>query len=182
MSSFLDSLPTDRPLAMIPHSNAGLYIPGLTRERTLVAIVFVDAALPPAQGPISLAPTGRYDFLEARTDEHGVLAPWTQWWNDTDVGELFPSRAVRDRVEAGQPRVPLAYFRGCLPAAPGWDDTPGAYLAFGDTYADERQRAETRHWPVRTLPGRHVHMLMEPEEVAGAVTELLGLLGIRATD
>jgi hypothetical protein len=179
MSSFLGSLPDDRELAMVPHSNAGLYIPGLIRERTVVATVFVDAALPPAEGPISLVPTGMYDFLEARADEHGVLPSWTQWWNDTDLDGLFPSRAVRDLVEAGQPRVPLAYFHGSLPTRPGWDNTPSAYLAFGDTYADERLRAERHHWPVRTLPGRHLHMLIEPKEVAAKVTEMLGLLGIR---
>jgi hypothetical protein len=175
MRSFLDSLPDDGPLAMIPHSNAGLYIPGLVRERTVLANVFVDAALPPAEGPVRLVPAGMYDFLEERVDEHGVLLPWTQWWNDTDLDGLFPSRAVRDRVEAGQPRVPLSYFRESLPAAQGWDDTPNAYLAFGDTYADERRRAERRHWPVRTMPGKHLHMLIEPNEVAAAVTELLRL-------
>lgn len=93
-----------------------------------------------------------------------------------------PSRAVRDLVEAGQPRVPLAYFRGSLPSIQQWDNTPSAYLAFGDTYADERQRAEERHWPVRTLRGRHLHMLIEPDEVAAALTEMLGLLGIRSPD
>lgn len=179
MRTFVGSLPDDRELAMVPHSNAGLYIPGLIRERKVVATVFADAALPPTHSPISMAAAEMYDFLEARADEHGVLPPWTRWWNDTELAGLFPSRAVRDLVEAGQPQVPLAYFKGSLPASPGWDNTPSAYLAFGNTYTDERLRAERHNWPVRTLPGRHLHMLIKPAQVAAVVTEMLGLLGVR---
>jgi hypothetical protein len=54
---------------------------------------------------------------------------------------------------------------------------PAGYLAFGDTNACERGRATDAGWPVRTLPGEHLHMLVDPDGVAAALTDLLGQLG-----
>lgn len=47
LRSFLAVLPTDRDVVLVPHSNAGLYVPRLTAHRRVVAYVFVDAGLPP---------------------------------------------------------------------------------------------------------------------------------------
>ena len=47
-----------------------------------------------------------------------------------------------------------------MPTPPGWERLPAAYLAFGDTYADERAEAVRRGWPVETLPGLHLHQLV----------------------
>jgi hypothetical protein len=178
LAAFLRSLPADRPLVLVPHSNAGLFVPRLCQERRVVANVFVDAALPPAEGSTALAPTGLYDFLETRADQRGQLPPWTQWWEGPDVDELFPDQVIRKCVEAEQPRLPLAYFRSSLSAPPGWVDTPSAYVAFGDTYADERRQAETWGWPTTTLAGRHLHMLVDPDGVAATVAALLRVHGL----
>lgn len=180
LSSFLESLPADRALVLVPHSNAGLFVPRLSQERRVVANVFVDAALPPAEGCTSLAPAGLYDFLKTRANRAGLLPPWTQWWEGSDVDALFPSQAARRQVEAEQTRMPLAYFRTSLRVPAGWADTPSAYVAFGDTYADERHQAETWRWPTTTLSGRHLHMLVDPEAVAAAVADMLTLQGIKA--
>ncbi|MPZ94706.1 MAG: hypothetical protein GEU96_07260 [Propionibacteriales bacterium] len=181
LRSYLDSIRTDAEVVLVPHSNAGLYVPRLIAERDVVATVFVDAALPPDAGSVPLAPAGMDEFLAARADEDGLLPPWTQWWEDGDLDGLFPSRAARTLVEREQPRLPLTYFRTTLPVSAGWADTPGAYLAFGDTYADERHQAGEHGWPVRTLPGRHLHMLAEPRQVATAVTDLLASLGLQSS-
>jgi hypothetical protein len=181
MDSFLKALPQGPPLVLIPHSNAGLFVPYLVRERNVVATVFVDAALPPAEGSTALAPAALYAALETRAGQDGLLPPWTQWWDEADVKELFPSKAIRRRVEEEQVRLPLAYFRTDLPVPGGWADIPAAYIAFGDTYADERRQAERWRWPVETLPGRHLHMLVAPEEVAQTLTDMLARLGIKAT-
>ncbi|MDQ3664926.1 MAG: alpha/beta hydrolase, partial [Actinomycetota bacterium] len=98
--------------------------------------------------------------------------PWTEWWDDEATAGLFPDAIVRRAVEAEQPRLPLSYFAASVPVRPGWDDKPGAYLAFGDTYAAEREQAAARGWPVRTLPGRHLQMLHDPAGVAAAIVEL----------
>ncbi|MBA3311217.1 MAG: hypothetical protein H0U28_14400 [Nocardioidaceae bacterium] len=175
---FIADLPAERDLVLIPHSNAGLYVPALTRERHVVASLFVDAGLPLAEGSTPLAPAAFYDFLATRADEGAVLPPWTQWWEDADIDGLVPSRAAREGVEKEQHRLPLAYFRDSLPVPGGWDEKPCGYLAFGDTYADERQQAEDRGWPVRTLAGRHLHTLVKPREVAAAIAEMLPPLGV----
>lgn len=178
LASFLDCLPAERDLVLVPHSNAGLYVPAIADERQVVANLFVDAGLPPATGRAPLAPPEFYDFLVTLADNDGVLPPWTRWWDDTDIDGLFPDDTVRDQVESEQHRLPLAYFRGSLRVPPRWDLRPCAYLAFGDTYADERRLAKDSGWPVKTLAGRHLHMLVEPLAVATAMTDLLASLGV----
>ncbi len=178
LRSFLADLPAGRDLVLVPHSNAGLYVPALTGRRQVVASVFVDAGLPPTEGSTPLAPPDFYDFLATLADEDGVLPPWTQWWEGPDVDELFPNGAARDRVEQEQRRLPLAYFRDSLPVPAGWDHNPSAYIAFGDTYAQDREQAEGRGWPVRTLTGGHLHTLVEPSDVAAVITELVESLGV----
>lgn len=55
---------------------------------------------------------------------------------------------------------------------------PCGYVAFGDTYAKAAERAAHLGWPVRTLNGAHLHMLVDPESVAGTITELVAALGV----
>ena len=62
--------------------------------------------------------------------------------------------------------------------AAGWDDRPAAYLAFGDTYATERAAAAERGWPTRTMPGRHLHMLVAPAAVVTQLESLLAEIGV----
>jgi hypothetical protein len=169
---FLDALPADRDVILIPHSNAGLYVPGLVAERRVVGYVFVDAGLPPADGRVRLAPEEFADFLAAKADQDGMLPPWTQWW-DEDISGLFPSREAREQVERGQQAMPLSYFAGSLPVPPGWDDRPGAYLGFGSTYAAEQAAAAARGWPTAVLDGQHLHQLVDPDRVAAEIQGLL---------
>lgn len=170
---FLAAIPADRDAILIPHSNAGLYVPGLAAERRVQGYVFVDAGLPPAAGQVRLAPEEFADFLAAKADQDGMLPPWTQWWDSADISGLFPSEEVRGQVERGQQPMPLSYFAGSLPAPPGWDDRPGAYLGFGATYAAERAAAAARGWPTAVLDGQHLHQLVDPDRVAAEIQALL---------
>ncbi len=43
--------------------------------------------------------------------------------------------------------MPLAYFRSRLGAPDGWVTHPQAYLALGDTYAEETAFARRHGWP-----------------------------------
>lgn len=169
---FVRQIPGDRPVVLVPHSNAGLYVPALTARRDVAANIFVDAGLPPASGSVAVTPPALYTFLEERADDDGLLPPWTQWWDEADVAPLFPNGDVRREVEADQRRLPLSYFSHRVHVPQEWDRTPAGYLAFGDTYAGEKAQAAARGWPVRTLTGHHLHMLVEPEKVALEISSL----------
>lgn len=174
---FDSALPSGEDLVLVAHSNAGLFIPWLADRHRVAASVFVDAALPLSPGPVALSPPDFYDFLTGMADESGLLPPWTQWWEASEVRELIPDSQMRDALTRQTQRLPLSYFRETVPVPTGWHQKPCAYVAFGDTYAEEKRFAAHSGWPVRTLPGRHLHMVVDPEEVAANITELLAVLG-----
>ena len=180
LDAFLATLPMEQDLVLVPHSNAGAYVPELVMQRRVVATVFVDAVLPPRRGRVPLAPPAFLDLLGAKADDDGLLPVWTQWWDDADVAALLPDAQTRARVEREQQQLPLSYFEGTLPVPQGWDQRRGAYLAFGDTYAAERDEAARRRWPVTTLPGTHLHLLTDPDEVATELLVLIGQLGVNS--
>ena len=149
----------------------------LTVERSVAGYLFVDAGLPAEYGRVPLTPPAFLDLLTTKAGDDGFLPLWTNWWDGADTDALFPDAEVRARVESEQRALPLSYFRGSLPVPAGWDTRPGAYIAFGDTYAEDRQEAVRRGWPVTTLPGHHLHMLVEPRQVAAEIATLLAAIG-----
>ena len=161
-------------LVLVPHSNAGLYVPALAHTRDARRLVFVDAVLPPPHGRAPVAPVGLREMLRELTGDDGRLPPWTGWWPPETVALLFPDAATRDAVEREQSRMPFAYLTGGVDAPGGWDERPATYLAFGDAYADERADAERRGWHTRTIGGHHLHMLTDPATVAAAIAESPG--------
>ncbi|WP_199035431.1 hypothetical protein [Glycomyces salinus] len=172
LAALRERLPPGEELLLVPHSNAGLYAPALALDAPRRRVVFVDAILPPPNGTLPVAPPGLRDALAAEADEDGLLPPWTGWWPERVVDELFPDAATKASVEAGQRRMPLAYLDARVEVPDGWDRAPAAYLAFGDAYADERDDARSRGWPVETMDGGHLHMLREPAAVAAAIIRL----------
>ena len=183
LQTFLLAVPADRDVILVPHSNAGLYVPSLVRRGRVVGAVFVDAGLPPREGDVPLAPPAFFASLAGKADADGLLPPWTSWWDEADVAELFPNAAVRERVEREQSRLPLSYFAASLSVPLGWDDgLRGAYLAFGDTYGEDLESAADRGWPTTTMPARHLHTLMDPAAVASELQTLLSTIGFPAAD
>ena len=178
LEGLLGALPEGRELVLVPHSNAGLYVPQLTRHRTVAGMVFVDAVLPPPQGAVRVAPPALVEFLSEKASPDGLLPVWTEWWDAEEVASLFPNDHIRFQVEEEQVRLPLSYFAASVDAPDGWDHLPAAYLAFGETYEIERRDAERRGWPVAVLSGGHLHMLVAPEEVAAEINGLLGELSV----
>ena len=169
----LADLQADDPLTLVPHSNAGLYVAALAAARPVEAVVFVDAGLPSAAETTPAAPPGFRQQLGALVAEDGLLPPWSSWWPGEDTDALFPDEGSRAAVEREQRRLPLSYFGADVATPSGWERLPAAYLAFGDTYSDERSEAQRRGWPTETLPGRHLHQLVDPAGVAEAVLRLL---------
>ena len=192
LAGFVDAVPDEPGLVLVPHSNAGLYVDALAAVRRVERVVFVDAGLPSRSGPTPVAPAELRRHLEGLVDADGLLPPWTGWWPEQAVERLFPDARTRAVVESEQRRLPLDYFADAVPASaahpaaargahPGADPAarpaahptvPGGYLAFGDTYAEERETAVRRGWPVETLAGEHLHQLVDPEAVAAAVLRL----------
>jgi hypothetical protein len=169
----LRCLPPQHSYLLIPHSNAGLYVPLLAQERDVEGFVFADAILPPPAGLVPVAPPSLLEHLGALADPQGVLPPWTRWWDDADLAPLFPGPAVRAGVEREQHRLPLSYFQQSVAVPAGWSQRPGAYLGFGDTYREEREDAATRGWPVSRLDGEHLHPLVAPSAVADEIQALI---------
>jgi hypothetical protein len=122
-----------------------------------------------------MLPAGLYNFVAAKADEDddGMAPPRTAWRDPDEIAGLFPSAEVRAQIEREQPRLPLSYFCEELPVPAGWDDRPGAHLAFGDTYAEDRTHAAARSSPVRTPSGEHLHMLINPRQVADEITAVV---------
>jgi hypothetical protein len=174
VEDLLTQLPAEREVVLVPHSNAGLFVPALRARRPVVGTVFVDAGLPPPAGSVPLAPTALLDHLATLSGPDGRLPPWSEWWPPVEVAGLFGSAGTAREVLAEQARLPLDYFRATMPVPRGWDEgLPAAYLAFGETYAAERADAAERGWPTRTLAGRHLHMLVDPVGVTSALVELI---------
>ena len=176
----LDSFATGLPgedLVLVPHSNAGLFMPALAELVGPMATVFVDAALPGSAASTALAPPRFLEFLTGLADDTGSLPPWAEWWDEDDLRGLFPDPAWRQRVQAVGRRLPLTYFSSTVRVPAGWADRPSAYLGFGDTYAEEQAQARDAGWPVEVIKGGHLHMLHAPEAVVDGILGLLGRLG-----
>lgn len=172
LAALRDRLARRDDLLLVPHSNAGLYVPALVHDAPVRGAVFVDAILPPASGSLRVAPQALRDLLSAKADETGLLPPWTAWWPEEAVAELFPDAATREQVEAEQKRLPLSYLDARVEVPEGWDRVPAAYLAFGDAYAEALEDARNRGWKVGTMDGNHLHMLREPAAVAAEIVRL----------
>lgn len=168
--------PGGSDVVLVPHSNAGLLAPAVAHRLAglghAVRYVFVDAALPGPGPDAALAPPDLLAMLEGMADG-GLLPRWTDWWDPGDVAALLPAAHLRAIVE-DQPRLPLDYFRRRVLLPPGWADRPGAYLRFSSAYEEEADRADALGWPVRHLPGGHLHAVADPDAVGRAVLDLSG--------
>lgn len=173
LAHLLAEIPVGRPVVLVPHSNAGLYVAALAAAREVAGVVFVDSGVPSDSPGTPTAPPAFQAHLRTLVRDDGLLPVWTQWWPEEDVAGLFPDAATRAAVEADQGRLPLDYFDAEVPSPAGWRDVPTAYLAFGDTYATERDDAERRGRPVETLAGEHLHTTVDPDGVAAVVARLL---------
>lgn len=170
----VSALPSAGEFILVPHSNAGLYVPAIAARRSVRGFVFVDAVLPPRDGRMRVAPDALVNRLRTSVGSDGLLPPWTSWWPEEDVAALFPDRQSRVLIEAEQRRLPLAYLTSEVDIASGWDSTPwGSYVAFGDTYAEEIADARGRGWRTVVVDGSHLHMLCDPDGVAELLTEII---------
>jgi hypothetical protein len=147
---------------VIPHSNAGRFAPAIA-ERVRAAVVYVDALLPGIGDSAGFA-----DFVEGKVAEDGLLPGWTDWWPPEDLADVVP-REWRSVLERAQPRLPPAFLLHDPPTPPTWYSQHAAYLALGDGYRAEADAARALGWPVRELEAGHLHLVVDPEQVASEV-------------
>ena len=152
---------------LVAHSNAG-FLASLVRPQPRTPVVHVDAALPPARGAARLAPARFRAQLVPLADETGLLPPWTRWWPREALTEVIPT-PLFDRIDAACPRVSLGYLDSEVTPPGEWAAGPNAFLAFGETYADELAFARDNGWATTVSPGSHLHFLWDPAGVAEAV-------------
>jgi hypothetical protein len=163
------------PIMLAGHSSAGLLLPVIADALTaeVAALVFVDSFVPPAAGPVELAPTAFMDQLRTIATD-GVLPPWSRWFGDDAMRELVHDENLRAALEREMPRLPLSYFEPAVPLPEDWLRRPSAYLLLTpDTYGQSAADAEALGWPVRTV--RHAHHLSiatDPIPVTEALLEL----------
>jgi hypothetical protein len=175
LRAFRHRVEAEAPDLVLTHSNGGRYAalaaPG-------VPTVHVDAALPPESGaPATMAPTEMLERLGGMAGDDGLLSPWSRWWPEEVFTAVLPDPTAREVMRGHEHAMPLAYFHSRLGAPPGWTGEPQAYLAFGDTYADEVALAGRHGWPVIRMDGAgHLHHLVAPRQVADAVLELAARL------
>jgi pimeloyl-ACP methyl ester carboxylesterase len=173
LDAIVEGIP-DTEIVLVLHSNAGLYAAAIAARRAVRGMVFVDAGIPADSGAQQLAPKRMLGHLRALADSDGLLPAWDRWFDAADIAELFPDGRTQQRVTAGLPRVSLRYLESHLEIEPGWlDATAAAYLAFGDTYQAELDRAQLLGWPTAVLEGRHLHMVIDPEAVAAELLVLI---------
>ncbi|MGA5299145.1 alpha/beta hydrolase [Nucisporomicrobium flavum] len=170
--------PADAPVVLVPHSNAGLFLPSIVAAspRPVAAVVFVDASLPQRDGPSPVADADGLAFLRVRVGPDGRLPPWTHWFDEADVAPMFPDAGTRKVIEDEQPRLPLSYYEQRLPVPDGWDARPCAYLKFSEPYDADAADAAARGWPVEAVPGEHLHQVVDPDAVAAAIRRLAAKL------
>jgi hypothetical protein len=159
-------------VVLVVHSGAGAFAGALASAIDVaeVAVVFADAGLPEPAGPTPVVDGAFLPYLR-EIAVGGIVPPWPQWFPDAAPAELFPSEAARAAVEADARPLPLEFFEERVP--PGARPPGGAgYLLFSAGYEAAAAQARRRGWPVRDLPGSHLHPLVAPADVAGALIEL----------
>ncbi len=163
-----------QPAVLVPHSNAGLFLPLIAdgMDYPLACTVFADASIPAESEVTTAAEEEFLPFLRGLARPDGLLPRWTDWWPEHDVAALLPDPAVREVVVAGQPRLPLDYYVQLIPQPRGWAARPSAYLLFSAGYAALADQARERGWPVAVTEGEHLHQVVEPDSVARAITDL----------
>lgn len=158
--------------AVLAHSGAGsLAAPVLYGLPNPRAVILIDAVLPSVRGETAVSPAIR--TAVAGLADGGVLPPWPTWWSDANLAELIPDKDDRAALIAQAPRLPESFYDVAVPAPEGWEPAERGYIRLSPAYADEAEEAGRRGWRVRSLPGRHLDLLSDPESVGRVVLELL---------
>lgn len=163
------------PVVLVGHSGAGPVLPaaGDRLVNEVLTYVFVDAPLPrDQQSRLDDAPPEFAEQLDRLTVE-GRVAPWAEWWSDEVLAALLPDESTRERFADELQTLPRRLFDETIAVPPAWPDAPCAYLHLSKVYERDATAAARLGWPVRSFDTGHLHMLVDPETMAGALEDLV---------
>jgi pimeloyl-ACP methyl ester carboxylesterase len=169
------------PAVLVGHSGAGPLLPSIADAlpAEVVALIFVDASVPPTSGLAPLVPPEFLDRLRAISAD-GVVPPWSSWFGEETMGELVPDAALRDALEQEMPRLPLAYFEEGVAVPDRWTERPCAYLLLTEAYLESAADARGRGWRTKEIRGvQHLAPVTDPIVVTDALLALEGELAKR---
>ena len=166
-------------VVLVGHSGVGPALPRIGEAFDHVAgYVFADASLPFSGGSwLKLMPAAMQQRVAAGELSH-VPNMWTEEAIWKQVGVTDP--AARATLCSEARALPVTVFAEPFEGPANWTEAPAGYLAFEPNpfYVPIAEEARSRGWPVRTRPGSHFHMVVDPPAVAASLLELLGDMGI----
>jgi pimeloyl-ACP methyl ester carboxylesterase len=171
----LAPLPADQPLVLVGHSGAGPLLPAMGKllDQPVAGYVFVDAGLPQGGRSYLDEMEANIPAFAAELRHHLQSGGRFPDWTDEVLQTTIPDDSLRREVLTElQPR-PLAFFEEPLPVVADWPDAPCGYVKFTDSYARHADRARAMGWTYREFDAGHFHMLVAPEDVATALTDVV---------
>lgn len=155
-----------RPV-VVGHSGAGFFLPSIASGMEASRFVFVDAGLPPDDGPAN-AGGAFLDHLRTLAVD-GVLPRWSTWWGDDAMRILVPDDDLRARIEAELPEIPLEFYERMVDLPTGWQRRPASLVLLSEAYRADAVRARSLGWPVVELLGGHLDVVTRPSPVASLI-------------
>jgi hypothetical protein len=156
---------------LVGHSGFGSILPSVAERLGGISrrIVFVDAGLPPCEGPVA-ASAGFLDQLRGLAID-GVLPRWSTWWGEDVMEMLVPADDRRAALEAELPKIPLAFFESPFDVPEGWCQTRGSFLLLSEPYRDDAKRAHSLGWPTVDRLGGHLDIVNDPDGIAHMIVK-----------
>ncbi len=179
VAGVIKSFPDDRAFVLVGHSGAGMLLPAIRQlaERPAAGYIFADAGTP-------VDGRSRLDLLKLELPEVGEMVeqPLLEGerlpqWSDADLSDEIPDADTRQALLAELHPQGLTFYTEPIPVFAGWPDAPCAYLQFSQGYNYSAARARQMGWPTHNLHAGHFHLLLDPQAVAGALIELVRVMG-----
>jgi hypothetical protein len=170
------SVAPDAPDAVVGHSRAGAYLPGIADAvgSDNLDVVFLDARLPhPGTSWVGSLPPERAAWLREMAVS-GRLPTWDTWFPGSSLDDLLPEAGQRRRVLNGLPELSWGVVSEVLPP-PGraWDSATRIYLQLSAAYRATADRAEKCGYRVRRRDADHLAMVTRPAMVADLILSAL---------
>lgn len=174
----VEALPLDDTLILVGHSGAGMLLPAIHEAlaHPVAGYIFVDSNIPRD----GLSRLDHFPSQDAEQFRQAATGGFIPVWTEDELLPYIPRDIVRERFVSELRPVPLAVYEEPIPVFSGWPDAPCGYISFSDTgvYGEAIQTAKQEGWAYAELAGKHFHMLVQPDVVAGTLVRLAEEMGI----